>query len=209
VTVPSLGEQYSGYARQEETLRFGMWIFLASESLLFGGLFALYAAYRGMYTADFDEAVRHNTLVYGTVNTYILLTSSLTVALSVWAIRRERARLAVGLLLATVALGCGFLVLKTLEYIEHWREGALPGPFYHWAEHPTFGANRFFTLYWLMTGLHALHVTAGLVVLLWLAARAQRRRYTAAHHTTLEMGTLYWHLIDVVWIFLWPILYLI
>jgi cytochrome c oxidase subunit 3 len=104
VTVPSLGEQYSGYPRQEETLRFGMWIFLASESLLFGGLFALYAAYRGMYTADFDEAVRHNTLAYGTVNTYILLSSSLTVALSVWAIRRDRARLTVGLLLATVAL---------------------------------------------------------------------------------------------------------
>jgi len=209
VTVPSLGEQYSGYPRQEETLRFGMWIFLASESLLFGGLFALYAAYRAMYTADFDEAVRHNTLVYGTVNTYILLSSSLTVALSVWATRRERARLAVGLLLATVALGCAFLVLKTLEYAEHWREGALPGPFYHWTEFPTFGANRFFTLYWLMTGLHALHVTAGLVVLLWLAVRAYRRHYTAAHHTTLEMGTLYWHLIDVVWIFLWPILYLI
>ena len=104
MTVPSLGEQYSGYARQEETLRFGMWIFLASESLLFGGLFALYAAYRGMYTADFDEAVRHNTLVYGTVNTYILLSSSLTVALSVWATRRARARLAVGFLLALLNL---------------------------------------------------------------------------------------------------------
>jgi cytochrome c oxidase subunit III len=206
--VPLLGEQYSGYPRQEQTLRFGMWVFLASESLLFAGLFALYAAYRSMYTADFDDAIRHNTLVYGTVNTYILLTSSFTVALSVWATRRSRPRWAVGLLLGTVALGVAFLVLKLIEYAEHWREGALPGPFYHWAEHPTFGANRFFTVYWLLTGLHALHVTAGLVILLWLARRAFRRHYTAAHHTTLEMGTLYWHLIDVIWIFLWPILYL-
>jgi cytochrome c oxidase subunit 3 len=186
-----------------------MWVFLASESLLFAGLFALYAAYRSMYLADFDDAVRHNTLVYGTVNTYILLSSSFTVALAVWATRQTRPRLAVGLLLATAALGATFLVLKLLEYREHWREGALPGPFYHWAEHPTFGANRFFTLYWLMTGLHALHVTAGLVILAWLAVRAHRRAYTAAHHTTLEMGTLYWHLIDVVWIFLWPLLYLV
>ena len=206
--VPSLADQYSGYARQERTLRFGMWVFLASESLLFAGLFALYAAYRSMYTADFDDAVRHNTVVYGTVNTYILLSSSFTVALSVWATRRTRPRLAVGLLLATIALGAAFLVLKLIEYREHWRNGALPGPFYQWAEHPTFGANRFFTVYWLMTGLHALHVSAGLVILAWLAVRAHRRHYTAEHHTTLEMGTLYWHLIDVVWIFLWPILYL-
>ncbi len=208
MTAPSLGEQYSGYPRQQQTLRFGMWIFLASESLLFAGLFALYAAYRAMYTADFDEAVRHNTLVYGTVNTYILLSSSFTVALAVWAARRARPRLTVGLLLATAGLGGAFLVLKLLEYAEHWHEGALPGPFYTWSEHPTFGANRFFTLYWLLTGLHALHVSAGLIILLWMAGRAQRRRYTPAHHTTLEMGALYWHLIDVVWIFLWPILYL-
>ena len=187
-----------------------MWIFLASEMLLFAGLFALYAAYRAMYTADFDEAVRHNTLAYGTVNTYILLTSSLTVALSVWAIRRDRARLTVGLLLATVALGCAFLVAQDAASTSStFARARCPARFITGAELPTFGANRFFTLYWLMTGLHALHVTAGLVVLLWLAARAHRRHYTAAHHTTLEMGTLYWHLIDVVWIFLWPILYLI
>ena len=100
-----------------------MWVFLASESLLFAGLFALYAAYRGMYAADFDRGGAHNTLAYGTVNTYILLSSSLTVALSVWATRRERARLAVGLLLATIALGLAFLVLKTLEYAEHLARG--------------------------------------------------------------------------------------
>jgi len=137
-----------------------------------------------------------------------LLSSSFTVALSVWATRRSRPGLAVGLLLATVALGAAFLVLKLVEYAEHWRGGALPGPFYHWTEHPTFGANRFFTVYWLMTGLHALHVTAGLFLLGWLSYRTWRRHYTAEHHTTLEMGTLYWHLVDVIWIFLWPILYL-
>jgi cytochrome c oxidase subunit 3 len=206
--VPSVGDQYSGYARQEETLRFGMWIFLASEALLFAGLFALYGAYRSLYPADFEEAIRRNTFAYGTANMYILLTSSFTVALSLWAIERGRARAALGLLLATVGLGLAFLVVKVAEYAEHWRHGALPGPFYHWEELRTFGANRFFTMYWTMTGIHALHVMGGLVVLLWLARRAWHGHYTAEHHTTMEMGTLYWHLIDVVWLFLWPTLYL-
>jgi len=206
--APSHAEQYSGYPRLAETLRFGMWIFLASETLLFAGLFALYASYRAMFRADFTQAIQHNTLAYGTVNMYVLLTSSFTVALSLATLRRNRPRVTLALLLATAALGGVFLVVKALEYAEHVRNGALPGPFYHWQALPTFGANRFFTMYWLMTGLHALHVMAGVVVVLWLARRTHRRRYTAARHATFEMGTLYWHLVDVMWLFLWPILYL-
>lgn len=206
--VPSLGEQYARYPAQEQTLRFGMWVFIASETLLFGGLFALYTAYRHMYASDFDEAIHRNTLAYGTANMYILLSSSFTVAAAVWAIRRGRPRTTVRLLLATLALGATFLVLKVLEYAKHVREGALPGPLYRFAELPTFGANRFFTMYWGMTGLHALHVVGGMCVLAWLARRAHKRLYTAAHHTTLEMGTLYWHLVDIIWLFLWPLLYL-
>src|SRR3569623_2104159 len=188
--APSHAEQYSGYPRLAETLRFGMWIFLARETLLFAGLFALYASYRAMFNADFVQAIHHNTLGYGTVNMYVLLTSSFTVALSVGSLRRGRPRATLALLLATAALGGVFLVVKGLEYAEHVRDGALPGPFYHWEVLPTFGANRFFTMYWLMTGLHALHVMAGVVVVLWLARRTHSLRYNTERHATIKMDQL-------------------
>lgn len=193
---------------RDRALTLGIWLFLGSEALLFAGLFALYAAYRAMYGGEFVAAIEHNTLWYGTTNTFILLTSSWSVALTVWAARRDRPRLMVLLLLATIAQGLAFLVVKTFEYAKHVREGALPGAYYHLDSLPTFGANRFYTLYWVMTSLHALHVIAGIVVLAWMAVRAARRRYTSKRHTMLAMGTLYWHLVDLIWIFIWPLLYL-
>ncbi|MEO6950832.1 MAG: cytochrome c oxidase subunit 3 [Polyangia bacterium] len=205
---PLLGEQYSDLEQQDGALQFGMWVFLGSELLLFSALFALYASYRSMYPADFEQAIRHNTLVYGTANLYLLLTSSLCAALAVWAMRRGRPRLTLGLLATTIVMGLGFLVIKGAEYLVHIREGALPGRYYHWHELPSFGANRFYSLYWVMTGLHALHVTAGLCVLGWLSLRVMKGAYSVEHHAGLEMGTLYWHLVDIVWIFLWPLLYL-
>lgn len=203
-----LGEQYADFSQQDHTLKFGMWVFLASEVLLFAALFALYGGYREMYGADFEEAVKHNTIVYGTVNMYVLLCSSFTVALAVWAVRKARPRLAVGMLVSTMALGVAFIVIKLFEYAQHFKERALPGPYYHMTELPTFGANRFFTMYWVMTGLHALHVTGGVCLIGWLTWRAAHRHYTPTHHAGLEMGALYWHLIDIIWIFLWPIMYL-
>jgi cytochrome c oxidase subunit 3 len=203
-----LGEQYAEFAQQDHTLKFGMWVFLATEVLLFAALFALYAAYRTMYGADFYEAIKHNTIVYGTVNMYVLLCSSFTVALALWAVRKERYRLAVGLELTTILLGIAFIVIKLFEYAEHFRERALPGPYYHMAELPTYGANRFFTMYWVMTGLHAFHVTGGVCLLCWLTWRTWRRHYTPEHYVGLEIGTMYWHLVDIIWIFLWPIMYL-
>ena len=205
---PLLGEQYDSFEVQEQSLQLGMWVFLGTEILLFAALFALYAAYRSMYPADFEAGVRHNTLVFGTVNMYVLLTSSLLAALAVSAVRLARPRAAAALLGGTVVLGLGFIAIKLLEYDRHWHEGSLPGRFYRYAELPTFGANRFFTLYWTMTGIHALHVTAGVCVVGWMALRAWRGFYTPALHAKLEMGTLYWHLVDIIWIFLWPLLYL-
>lgn len=203
-----LGEQYPDLLTQDHTLTFGMWIFLTSEALLFAGLFALYAGYRTMYPHEFSEAIRENTRWYGTTNMYVLLTSSLTAALSVGAVRAGRPRRAGWLLSATALMGLAFLVIKGAEYARHVVQGSLPGPYYHEARLPTFGANRFYTLYWLMTGFHALHVTAGFGVVLWMAVGAFRGRYTPQSHVKLEMGTMYWHLVDVVWIFLWPLLYL-
>jgi cytochrome c oxidase subunit 3 len=203
-----LGEQFDSFENQEGSLEFGMWVFLASELLLFAALFALYAGYRAMFLVDFKDGIRHNTLVFGTINMYVLLASSLLAALSVSAVRRDRPRAAALLLGGTGLLGLAFLAIKLYEYWRHWQEGSLPGPYYHFAELPTFGANRFFTLYWVMTGFHALHVTAGVCVVLWTGTRAWLGFYTSEVHAKLVMGTLYWHLVDVIWIFLWPLLYL-
>lgn len=162
------------------TVKLGMWVFLASESLLFAGLFAVFAAYRHQHAAAFAAA--RPDVVLGSINTYILLTSSLTVAL---APKRPRVFLAL-----TIALGGAFLAIKGVEYGHHLAEGIPP------AQH------LYFVLYFLMTGLHALHVIAGMCVLAVLWWRPQ-------NPTALECGALYWHLVDLVWVFLWPVLYLI
>jgi cytochrome c oxidase subunit 3 len=201
--------QYESLERQHDTARLGMWVFLGSESLLFAGLLALYAAYRFAYPAEFHAASSHANLVIGTVNTYILLTSSLTVALAIHATRHGHRRRTVALLCATIALGLGFDVLKFIEYAGHLAEGLAPGGYYSFGEMPAHGAVLYVTLYYLLTGLHALHVTGGIVVLGWLAVRAHRGDFTPDSHIALELGGLYWHLVDLVWIFLWPLLYLI
>ena len=201
--------QYDSLERQHATAQLGMWVFLGSETLLFAGLFALYAAYRFAYPAEFHAASAHANLVIGTVNTYILLTSSLTVALAIHATRQGHRRRTVALLGATIALGLAFDVLKAIEYAGHLAEGLAPGAYYAFGELPAHGVVLYVTLYYLLTGLHALHVTGGLVVLIWLAVRAHRGDFTPRSHIALELGGLYWHLVDLVWIFLWPLLYLI
>ena len=201
-------EPFDTPERREYALRLGMWTFLASELLLFAGFFTLYAAYRTMYASEFAFAIRHNALAYGSLNTYLLITSSFTVALAVWAARTGRTRAITKLVLATMALGFGFLIVKSIEYATHIREGLLFGEHYGSTEMPGHGARMFWTIYWAATGLHALHVIAGLSVLAFVAVRAHRRAYGPEHYLGLELGALYWHLVDVIWIFLWPLLYL-
>jgi cytochrome c oxidase subunit 3 len=207
--IAALHVQYDSLARQHATARLGMWIFLGSESLLFAGLFALYAAYRFAYPAEFHAASAHANLLIGTVNTYVLLTSSLTVALAIHATRRGNRRRTVALLAATIALGATFDVLKFVEYAGHLREGLAPGAYYAFGELPAHGVVLYVTLYYLLTGMHALHVTGGICVLVWLLVRARRGDFTPTSYVALELGGLYWHLVDLVWIFLWPLLYLI
>jgi cytochrome c oxidase subunit 3 len=207
--APRLFEQFEDLAKQAHAARLGMWIFLSSELLLFAPLLALYAGYRAMYPTDFAVAVAHNNVAIGTGNTLILITSSFTVAMSLHAVRRGHPRRATGLLLFSIGCGLLFLVLKGLEYAQHFREGIYPGAAYHDAELSGPGANRFFTLYFSLTGLHALHVMVGSGILAWLAWGSFRRVYSAANDVHVECGALYWHLVDVIWIFLWPLLYLI
>jgi cytochrome c oxidase subunit 3 len=205
---PRLAEQFEDLDKQTHAARLGMWLFLGSESLLFTALFALYASYRSLYPADFTAAVARDNVAIGTTNTLILLTSSLTVALAVHAARVDRLRLAGWLLVASAVCGLAFLGLKAVEYEQHFHEGIYPGAAYRFTELPGFGARMFFTIYYSATGLHALHVIAGLVVLGILAYGCFRERYSSASHTPVELGGLYWHIVDIIWIFLWPMLYL-
>jgi cytochrome c oxidase subunit III len=206
---PALQEHFEDWAKQEHASRLGMWVFLASELLLFAALFALYATYRALYPADFHAAAGHNSVLIGTSNTVVLITSSFSVAWAIHALRLGRPQLTVRMLALTIALGLVFLALKLIEYAEHIAAGILPGAGYRFAELPNDGARLFFTLYYCMTGLHALHVIAGMAVLTWAAFTVRRGLCTPDHHIALENSGLYWHLVDLIWIYLWPLLYLL
>jgi len=206
--APRLVEQFEDLDKQTHAARLGMWIFLGSEVLLFTVLFALYTGYRAMYPDVFAAGVEHNNALIGTTNTLILITSSATVALGVHAIRASKARHAGYWLVLSIAFGALFLVLKGAEYAEHVHEGIIPGAAYHFEGLRMQGAVLFFTLYYMLTGLHALHVIAGMTFLGIVSVGCFRERYSSVNHTPVELGGLYWHLVDIIWIFLWPMLYL-
>ena len=204
-----LGHHFSSLARQNEAMRLGMWLFLATEILLFAGLFTGYAVYRFEFPEAFKEASRHLELTAGTVNTLVLITSSLTVALAIHYARSNRPKAAAICLVLTLAFALAFLGIKAIEYTAHFHEKSLPGKYYAFEEVKVPGAAMFFSLYFLMTGLHGLHVVVGMSVLSWILWRTLQGRYSERYYTGLELGGLYWHLVDLVWIFLYPLLYLI
>jgi len=194
---------------QRAAQRLGMWLFLASEVLLFGGLLCCYALYRFLYSHAFHLASARLNVALGTVNTVLLITSSLTVALAYHHVRSDRGRLAGSLLLLSVLLGLAFLGVKAVEYAHKVEEGLLPGRYFHARDLAAPGASMFFTLYFLTTGLHAVHVLAGMLVLSWAGIHTFRRRFHRDHSVPVELAGLYWHLVDLVWIFLYPLLYLV
>lgn len=204
-----LWEHFGDLTVQKRALRMGMWLFIASEVLLFTGLFALYTGYRAEYGQQFAEAIGHNNALLGTINTAVLLVSSFTMAAAIALLAAGRRTLSLAALGATWTLGLAFLVIKGFEYSHHFEQGIYPGAHYRFAELPGEGAQVTFTLYFLMTGLHAFHMIIGLGVVAWMALRVWRRRTTAEYHVDLEMSGLYWHLVDSIWIFLWPLFYLL
>ena len=204
-----VGHHFSSLARQNEAMRLGMWLFLATEILLFAGLFTGYAVYRFEFPLAFAEASRHLNLTAGTVNTVVLITSSFTVALAIHFARTDRKNAAAVCLVLTILMALAFLGIKAIEYTEHFHERALPGKFYAFKEVTIPGAAMFYSLYFLMTGLHGLHVVIGMSVLTWILWRTMQGRYSSRYYTGLELGGLYWHLVDLIWIFLYPLLYLI
>jgi cytochrome c oxidase subunit 3 len=202
-------EQFESLAQQVHAAHLGMWIFLGSETLLFAALFGLYASYRAMYPDVVAFGVGHNAQLLGSLNTVVLLTSSFTVAASTRTLALGRRGVTLALLATTIALALTFLVVKAFEYGQHYQEGIYvdgTGPFF--AEHPLRGLPVFFLLYYLMTGLHALHVVVGMLLLGYLALRVAREGLSPPHDHPLHLGALYWHLVDVIWIFLWPLFYL-
>jgi cytochrome c oxidase subunit 3 len=199
---------YADQRARDYALHLGMWLFLGSETLLFAGLFGLYASYRSAYPADFALGVQHNSATLGTANTLILIISSFFVAWSIHMLRGNRRKACIGFLVAAIVLGATFLGIKTVEYSGHLAEGLAPGMYYSSTELPQQGMQMFVTLYYAMTALHALHVVAGMAILGWLALRVRRGKTNPQKYAELELGGLYWHLVDIVWIFLWPLLYL-
>ncbi len=204
-----LAAHFGDLEKQGHAVRMGMWLFLGTEVLLFGGLFVGYSMYRYLFHQSFAEASRHLDTLMGAFDTVILLTSSLFAVLSLHYLRAGKMKLVVVMLLLTMAMGVAFLVAHGYEYWTEYHEGALPGRYYHFEKVTLPGANIFFSLYFLMTGLHSLHVIAGVSILGYMVQRALRGQLSPAYDVPLEVATLYWHLIDVIWIFLYPLLYLI
>ena len=186
--------------------RLGMWLFLVTEMVLFGGLFIAYSYMRAMYPGEFHHAGAELNVTLGVINTVVLLTSSLTVGLSIVAIQRGEKARSMALLASTLGLGAVFLVIKSFEWAAKFHHGLYPNSA-HLATLPP-GEQIFFGLYFTMTGLHGLHVIAGMGVLAWVLHMMAKDQVRPDQYIHLENGGLYWHLVDVIWIFLLPLFYL-
>jgi cytochrome c oxidase subunit III len=187
--------------------KLGMWLFLFTEILLFGGLFLVYAVYRYVNAAEFHAAAAGLSTVLGTANTVILLTSSLTMALAITALQRGNTRASIQLQAATIILGLVFLINKYIEWSGHILEGIYPNAPELLAR--SHGQILFYGLYYVMTGLHGLHVVAGIILIGIMLTQTVRRQITGNDQVKLENAGLYWHLVDLIWIYLFPLFYLI
>jgi len=209
---PYLQHHFDNMAQQAEASTLGMWVFLVTEIMFFGGLFMAYLVYRWRSPMGFQEASHHLNIYWGTANTALLIISSLTMAFAVRAAQTSMpAKTQAGWLVATMILGAGFLGIKAIEYTEKFTHHLVPGPNFEW---PGFAANakaaeQFYSLYFAMTGLHALHMVIGLGIMTVISIMAWRKTFDREYYTPVEVAGLYWHFVDIVWIFLFPLLYLI
>jgi cytochrome c oxidase subunit 3 len=222
---PYLRHHFASVEQQRETASFGMWLFLLTEIMFFGGMFAAYLIYRNWYYPAFVAGSHQLSIFLGTFNTVVLICSSFTMAMGVHAAEMKWRKALVGWLLATIFLGLVFLGVKADEYHEKWEKHHVPGlnfstqdfthPSAQYKEEPPLKPDMasktqvYFSLYFAMTGMHALHMVIGISILIALVIRAQAGAYTQGHMTTIENFGLYWHFVDIVWIFLFPLLYLI
>jgi len=206
---PELQHHFVDLEAQKEASSLGMWVFLVTEILFFGGMFTAYVVYRASYRAAFEGASNLLDIRLGAFNTAVLILSSLTMALAVWAASQGKKNRIVVFLSATILLGAVFLGVKVIEYSQKFEHHEVPGPHFVVPHGLPRQAEMFFSLYFCMTGLHALHMVVGIGLLSWLIARARRGDFTTRYNTPVEMVGLYWHFVDIVWIFLFPLLYLL
>lgn len=199
--------QYDDPEHQEQAALSGMWVFLATEVLFFGGLFVAYIIYHSTYPADFSHGVRLTNHLLGSLDAVILLTSSLTMSLGLRAIQDNWRNGLVGMLIVTILLGVLFLCLKGLEYHQHIQDHLLPGRDFNRALPRQ--VEMFFVLYFLMTGLHAVHMSVGVGLLVYLLIKAWRSTFSATYYNPVEVCGLYWSFVDIVWIWLYPLFYII
>ncbi|MGH7893186.1 MAG: cytochrome c oxidase subunit 3 family protein [Candidatus Binatia bacterium] len=204
-----LAHQFDDTAQQGRAVAFGMWAFLVNEIMFFGGLFAAYTIYRVLYPNAFHDGSHHLDVQLGMINTAVLITSSLTMVLAVWSAERGRRRPLMGWLAATLVLGGVFVGIKAIEYHGKWVDHLVPGPGFVWHGEDGRHVQIFYSLYFAMTGFHALHMLVGFGLLTWLIIDARRGRFGPAYFAPVEVVGLYWHFVDIVWIFLFPLLYLI
>lgn len=207
-----LAHQFDNLEQQRITAVLGMWTFLATEVMFFGGMFAGYLVYRLRHLPEWIAASRHLDLTLGTVNTAVLLTSSLTMAFAVHAAQQGCNKHIRRWIAATVLLAFCFLGIKGYEYQHKWHEGLIPGGSFHWKEATagdTGPFELFFSFYFVMTGVHAVHMLIGIGILAVLYWRATQNRFTSDSYNAVENMGLYWHFVDIIWVFLFPLLYLI
>jgi cytochrome c oxidase subunit III len=225
VVLPQHRHHFETPEQQREAGTFGMWLFLLTEIMFFGGLFFAYLLYRNWYNPAFVAASNQLSIPLGTVNTAVLITSGFCMALAVWAAEVRKKGLLVLLLILTTFFGLVFLGVKYFEYKEKWEKHHIPGASFDVREFVNphdFGLKEqplapdmarhtqvFFSLYFAMTGMHALHMIIGVGLLIWLIPRAQRGDFSSGYVAPIENFGLYWHFVDIVWIFLFPLLYLI
>jgi cytochrome c oxidase subunit 3 len=208
-TAAYVAHQFDDAGQQHEASSLGMWIFLVTEVMFFGGVFTAYVVYRAAFPEAFIHGSHHLDIALGAINTSVLIGSSLTMALAVHSAQLDRRRLLMIFLLVTMALGATFLGIKGFEYAHKFHEGLVPGPAFRYAGTDAQHVQLFFSLYFAMTGLHALHMIIGIGILSVIFWQARRGMYGRHYFNPVEMMGLYWHFVDVVWIFLFPLLYLI
>lgn len=213
---PVLKHHFEDLGQQHACERLGIWMFLATEILFFGGVFAAYTVYRLWYPAEFELASSHLNRVFATINTVLLISSSLTITLAIRSAKLGDRGALIRRLLITAALASGFMVVKGFEYAQDFEEHLVPGPMFSTHFHDDAvekgldpgKVQLFLCFYYIMTGIHGVHIIVGIGCILWLVWEAWRGTIPPENYSTVEVVSLYWHLVDAIWLFLMPLLYL-